>query len=268
MARLLLIILIILGVSGGVWWWLEQRNIPINQAPPFVSQSNFKEMEEIITTDPLWYQHPRVKPKLDEYFREEETGKSEVFIKEKRAFIQLVGNMLEEGKVKLGEPLENFDEGRQPVNLLVIHHTETSDEANLAYINAIHLFTLYIIPAFDNPENSLYGKPVFSGHYDSSGKQVFYGYHYLVRKDGTSTQVLRDEYLGYHARSANSYSIGVALIGSFNENPPTEASLQTVREILQKYPDTQVLGHREVVSDTECPGDTFLGPGGWKSRLF
>lgn len=227
-----------------------------------------EETIKIISEDPLWYQNPKIKPMLDKYFREDEEGKSEEFIKEKRAFIQMVGDMLEDGKVKLGQPLENFDEGRLPVDTVVIHHSETAETANLNYINGIHLFTLYIIPAFDNPENSNYGKPVYSGHYDEKGNQVFYGYHYIIRPDGTYKKVLKDEHIGYHARGVNANSVGITIIGSYDKKRPSSSAIKTVKEILETYPGKRVVGHREVTPDTDCPGDTFFGENGWKKELL
>lgn len=264
--RLLIIIILISVVGLGFTLGIEPQ---ILQTTNQKNQSaNFKEYEKIITTDPLWYKNPKLKPKLDQYFREPEEGKSQEFIKEKRAFIQMVGNLLEAGKVKLGDPIENFDEERLPIDTVVIHHSETAENVDFAYIHGIHLFTLYVIPAFDNPQNSVYGKPVFSGHYNDKGQQVFYGYHYIVKPDGTYKQTLKDENIGYHARGANSNSIGVVIIGNYDKKKPTEKAIIGVKKILENYPDKKIVGHREVTPDTDCPGDTFFGKNGWKNELI
>lgn len=233
-----------------------------------VSEISKEETIKIISTDPLWYQNPKLKPLIDLYFREKEEGKSKEFINKKRAFIQMVGDLLKQGKVKLGKPLENFDEERLPIDTVVIHHSETAENATPEYINAIHLFTLYIIPAFDNPKNSNYGKPVYSGHYDEKGNQVFYGYHFIVKPDGTYKKVLKDEYIGYHARGTNINSIGIVIIGSYDKKKPSSLAINSVKEILDDYQGKRIVGHREVTPDTDCPGDTFFGENGWKKDLL
>lgn len=230
-------------------------------------EKRFAQYKNIMMTEDVWYLHPTLKPQIDKYFIEPEEGKPEAFIQEKRAFIQLVGTMLENGEVKLGEPLEDFDEAREPIDKVVIHHTDTAENIPPSYVHGIHLFTLYVVPIFMNPENSNYGKPVFSGHYNDKGNQVFYGYHYLVQPDGKYRQTLQDQYLGYHAKGANAASIGIAIIGSYNEKNPSQNVIQSIQEILQKYPQQEIYGHREVTPDTEYPGETFLGENGWKNQI-
>lgn len=262
-------LILILVVISIVSVFLLKNNQNMEEKGPGAGyQERLKEYASIMEKEPLWYQNEKLKPQLDRYFRKSEEEASADFIQEKRAFIQMVGTMLEQDKVKLGEPLENFDEERKDVDMVVIHHTETSEESDFNYIHGIHLFTLYVIPIFDNPQNSNYGKPVYSGHYDEKGRQVFYGYHYLVRPDGTVKKTLKDEALGYHARQVNSHSVGIALIGSFQQSIPSQKTLESVRQILKQYPSTQIVGHREVVETTDCPGNTFLGDSGWKKELI
>ena len=65
---------------------------------------------------------------------------------------------------------------------------------------------------------------------------------------------------GAHARWSNSDSIGICLIGNFEEDKPTVKQLQTlaylVVELCGKYelnPFTAIKGHRDVCN-TSCPG--------------
>lgn len=265
----LLVVLTVISAAG--YLFLQQHDVQKPLPEERVGNTRVDEKlhkyKKLMTTDPLWYLHPELNGQLKEYFEEPEEGKSDEFIKEKRAFIQMTGDLLEKGEIKLGEPIEDFDAGRKPIEQVIIHHTDTPEDIEYTYIHGIHFYTLYVMPIFMDPENSNYGEPVYSGHYDKSGNQVFYGYHYLVKPDGSYKKALKDEYKGYHARSANTNSVGISFIGNYDTKKPSDASLQTAKKIADEYPNTKLLGHREVVPGTTCPGDTFLGKDGWKGQL-
>lgn len=98
------------------------------------------------------------------------------------------------------------------------------------------------------------------------------GYHYLILPDGTVIQGRPDRARGAHARGYNSY-IGICLVGDFStlHNPdgatgprePTPAQIQSLVELASRLKGRysiaaeKILLHRDIDSQTECPGDRF-----------
>lgn len=101
-----------------------------------------------------------------------------------------------------------------------------------------------------------------------------HGYHADVAVDGRVWHCQDWDRHSYHAGPANGDSIGVCLLGSFmGGSEPPESQLEATRNLIDHLEqvvgrELEVVGHREVMDDRECPGDTFLGPGGWKERLL
>lgn len=114
---------------------------------------------------------------------------------------------------------------------------------------------------------------ISSGHF-YDGKQVFFGYHHLIRSDGSSIQVLKDDYTGFHAGHypTNCRSIGIAIIGGdLSDKEPSDEVINRVAQITKSYQPLYIVGHGEVsnnVGKTECPGNTFYGENGWKNKLL
>lgn len=95
-------------------------------------------------------------------------------------------------------------------------------------------------------------------------------YHALIYADGTIFQVNAWNDLVWHAgcgydhpQNANSFSIGVCLVGDFSVHPPPDAQLAAFRE-LRSHLETlyghalDVLGHSECYGvSTSCPGRTW-----------
>ncbi len=97
------------------------------------------------------------------------------------------------------------------------------------------------------------------------------GYHFLIdngtmgKGDGQiemSPRWIRQQ-SGAHCKASgmNDRSIGIALVGNFNDETPTPNQLQSLNYLLKtlaayyEIPSTNVLGHREVEgARTECPG--------------
>ena len=95
------------------------------------------------------------------------------------------------------------------------------------------------------------------------------GYHYIIgngklTNDG-EVYVGRDvEKVGAHAYGHNYDSIGIALIGNFNFEHPTEKQrenlIKLIRDKSKRYNILleEVYGHRELDNtETECPGRNF-----------
>lgn len=89
------------------------------------------------------------------------------------------------------------------------------------------------------------------------------GYHFLIRKDGTIERGRPEESIGAHAEGANSYSIGIALNGNFEEEYPKPQQIHAAKELvfflLEKYKLTadSVKGHCSF-NATACPGKNLL----------
>lgn len=73
-------------------------------------------------------------------------------------------------------------------------------------------------------------------------------------------------WVGTHTRGHNSRGFGVAIVGDYSKTLPSEAALRTVRDVLPScavragllQKDYRVLGHRQLVSTTDCPGDALF----------
>ena len=168
----------------------------------------------------------------------------------------------------------NLDEQRQPVDTIVIHHTSNHPGYRLTYLNAVHLLNIYA-PYFANPidqqEKSLKGEPLWSGHF-KDGKQVFWGYHWLMRMDGTPTRLLDDNQLGWHAGNweINRRSVAICLDNDYEKQNPSDNILQKLAaHIKDHYPNVEsqnIIGHCEAREGTICPGGHFLSE--WKPKLL
>lgn len=99
------------------------------------------------------------------------------------------------------------------------------------------------------------------------------GYHYIIRRDG-SIEIGRrnsdlipwewDQAVGAHVAGWNARSVGVCLVGGVDAQGQPEAnytdfqwdSLKALVQALKmKYPDAEVLGHRDFPGVTKpCPG--------------
>lgn len=90
------------------------------------------------------------------------------------------------------------------------------------------------------------------------------GYHYYVRRDGTVINTRSVARIGAHAKGHNKYSIGVAYEGGLDAsgNPAdTRTPLQRtalrklVADLLNRYHDTYVCGHRDLSPDLNGNGE-------------
>ncbi len=89
--------------------------------------------------------------------------------------------------------------------------------------------------------------------------------HYVVDKNGDIYQMVRDECSAWHAKAANSRSIGIELVGTATDrltDAQSMASAQLVRWLAAEYgiPAANVLGHRFAPGNegtTDCPNHLF-----------
>lgn len=90
------------------------------------------------------------------------------------------------------------------------------------------------------------------------------GYHYVITNgnggpDG-EVQPGRPELMtGAHAPGRNNDSVGICLVGDFNQGKPTAAQMLAlyglIKDLMRRYPITldRILAHKEV-NETDCPG--------------
>lgn len=84
------------------------------------------------------------------------------------------------------------------------------------------------------------------------------GYHYVIDQNGRIFQTNYDETKSYHNGTTNTKSIGVALIGNFENHPPTHNQYQAAKELVEqlrsRYPSIQYILPHNHHKATACPG--------------
>jgi len=89
--------------------------------------------------------------------------------------------------------------------------------------------------------------------------------HYVVDKNGDVYQMVRDECSAWHAKTANTRSIGIELVGTATDrvtDAQNRSSAQLIRWLAAAYriPAANVLGHRFAPGNegtTDCPNHLF-----------
>jgi hypothetical protein len=113
---------------------------------------------------------------------------------------------LSQDHIALASNSANADIERKEIDTIVIHHTSNPPGVRLERLSAIELIRLYA-PYFAHPslqvDRHLTGKPIGSGHL-RDGKQVFWPYHWLVRKNGKPERPLYDSEIAWHAGTGRS----------------------------------------------------------------
>lgn len=177
------------------------------------------------------------------------------------------------GDLCLAESGTNWDAERKPVDTIVIHHTANPSGMPQERLSAMQLFRLYI-PRYANPPDSdtqTKGQPIWSGHF-KNGKQVFYSYHWFVRKDGSVERLLNDNEIGWHAGNwdINTRSIAICLDGDYRKKDPPQETIKAVANIIKNHysniETNSIHGHRDFNKKTDCPGGNFSN--GWKKDIL
>jgi N-acetyl-anhydromuramyl-L-alanine amidase AmpD len=138
------------------------------------------------------------------------------------------------------------------INKIIIHHSQTPG-GNVEFLRNVHVK-------------------------DNGWTDV--GYHYVITNgiphgnwpagmDGFVQDGRPVEMVGAHAKGANQDSIGICLIGDFENNQPTRKQIASLTSLLielcNEYditPFGNILGHRDA-NNTDCPGRylySFLMP--------
>ncbi|XP_070685765.1 peptidoglycan recognition protein 5 [Pempheris klunzingeri] len=86
------------------------------------------------------------------------------------------------------------------------------------------------------------------------------GYNFLVGGDGTVYEGRGWGVIGAHTKGNNHDSLGIAFMGSFNNDTPSKEAISSVKRLLQSGVSQGCLrqgfllfGHRDL-GNTECPG--------------
>lgn len=129
---------------------------------------------------------------------------------------------------------------------VVIHHSVTPASQTLAKSLA----------SFDANHKRLTAQ----GQPESGTEWRNIGYHYVVHATEGVANSRLDHIIGYHASNweANKRSIGICLVGNFDQEYPSEAHIRAVSDLIKglvgRYPNVnKVSAHREY-SKKSCPG--------------
>lgn len=98
-------------------------------------------------------------------------------------------------------------------------------------------------------------------HLDKGWSDI--GYHYVITRSGEVQAGREESLIGAHARGVNANSVGICLVGGVDANSKTRADCNfthqqwsalkcLVNDLLQKYPNAKVSGHRDFARKA-CP---------------
>lgn len=174
--------------------------------------------------------------------------------------------LLSERIVILGERGKNWDSDRKSIDTIVIHHTKGEPGMTWERLDAMHLLRLYAKSYLaPSTEKEIEGMPVWSNHFRNDGRMIFYGYHWLIRNDGTTLRLLNDNEVGWQAGSweINCRSVGICLDGDYENAPPPQSMIEGVKRLIaEKYSvvdSKSIIPHYESNPSTTCPGQWFSG---------
>ena len=192
----------------------------------------------------------------------------------KREAYELFEEAVRQGTLPIALYGDNLDAQRKVIDTIVIHHTKNPPGMTLERLNAMQLLRIYgryFASPTDPDELHLKGQPVWSGHFHN-GKQVFWGYHWLIREDGTSERILKDSYIGWHAGNwdINTRSIGICIDDDLSNQEPNDAVISAVANLIKtnytNIDHTKIVGHCDVNKLSECPGHLFHES--WQQKLL
>lgn len=135
------------------------------------------------------------------------------------------------------QPQLQFSEAltkRKQTDLIVVHHTAI-EEMSVADIHQLHL----------------------------SKGWAGIGYHKVILPDGRVEDGRPQEMVGAHALGVNRHSVGIVVVGNFEQRRPTEQQLHSLLQLTQQLmdayhiPPQRVVPHRDATEGTSCPGAQF-----------
>lgn len=92
------------------------------------------------------------------------------------------------------------------------------------------------------------------------------GYHKIIKADGTIVELLSESQIANGVKGHNANSLHVSYIGGQNgkdtrTNPQKKALKKVVKDWHAKYPEADILGHRDLSPDIN--GDGIIEPWEW-----
>ncbi len=145
-------------------------------------------------------------------------------------------------------PLGQYED-RSKWNAIIVHHTAT-ETGSASIIDRIHRNRGFDGLGYDFIINNGNGNPDGLVEVGYRWKQPLTGAH-------CHSRTRNDNYW-------NKHSIGIALIGNFEENYPTDRQYESLAELItflaSRYSisDRNILGHKQVPgASTKCPGKNF-----------
>lgn len=139
---------------------------------------------------------------------------------------------------------------------IIIHHSESF------YGSAAHIDKYHKSRGWDGlGYHFVINNGVFKNGYGERDGVVEVGYRWRGQKTGAHCKVNGD-----HSNYWNRHTIGICLIGDFEQTLPTKRQWQSliklVRFLQQRYniPANKICGHRDI-EPTACPGKNFSMPG-------
>jgi hypothetical protein len=128
--------------------------------------------------------------------------------------------------------------------VVITHHTGGSDayplaDTSYATVNDVNIWHKSRWPEF------------------KSRRGYWVGYHYVIERDGTTTQTRDHNEEGAHVIGMNTKSIGVCFAGNFDVTLPTEQQMKAwyklYTKLQQEYPNIPTYPHRKYATKT-CHG--------------
>lgn len=118
---------------------------------------------------------------------------------------------------------------------IILHHSASAPTTTVQDINGWHL----------------------ARNFPKSRLGFFVGYHYCITADGEIHQTRMHDEIGAHCIGQNRSSIGICVVGNFNNYEPTLAQVKAVKKLVghirQVYGNIPTYPHRHF-RDTDCFG--------------
>jgi len=89
------------------------------------------------------------------------------------------------------------------------------------------------------------------------------GYHFVIDGEGGCYEARPITVRGVHVRAANTGTVGLVLLGNFEESQPASAQLSTLDQLVgylvAQYPSlTHLAAHADFNDETVCPGRNMM----------
>ena len=129
-------------------------------------------------------------------------------------------------------------------------------------LNQRHVTDLIVIHHIGDIDRDVSAEEIHQWHKNQGWSGI--GYHYVVRKDGSIERGRPRNSVGAHAQGFNSRSIGINVVGDFEQGEPNNEQIEAVSSLIAELcniyditPTSEtVVGHRDLMPTT-CPGENL-----------